>query len=68
MIIHIVIQNRLYPELELGLIFKPAIEIVVIDITESIFKLALLAKQETFMLKAKNLLNDEKNPITNRTV
>jgi hypothetical protein len=32
---------------------------VVIDIAEGILKLALSAKQEILMQKAKNLLNDE---------
>jgi hypothetical protein len=44
MIIHIVIQNKLYLELELDLIFKSVIEIVVIGIIEDILKLALSVK------------------------
>jgi hypothetical protein len=46
MIIHIVTQNKLYLELELDLIFKLVIEMIVVDIIESIFKFALLTKQE----------------------
>jgi hypothetical protein len=68
MIVHIVIQNRLYLELELGLIFELAIEIIVIDIAEGIFRFALSAKREAFIQKTKNLLNDEENLITDRTI
>jgi hypothetical protein len=68
MIIYIVAQNRLYPELELGLIFELAVEMIVIGMTENIFKFSLSAKQEAFMQKIKNLLNNEKNLITNRTI
>jgi hypothetical protein len=68
MIIHIVAQNRLYPELELSLTFKSAVEIIVVDIAESILKFFLLTKQEILMQKIKNLLNNEKNSITNRII
>jgi hypothetical protein len=68
MIIYIVIQNRLYPKFELNLIFKLIIEIVVISIIEDILKFALPIKQEILMQKFKNLLNNEENPIINKTI
>jgi hypothetical protein len=44
MIIYIVVQNRLYPEFELGLTFKLVVEMVVIDIAENILKFFLSIK------------------------
>jgi hypothetical protein len=67
-IIHIVAQNRLYPKFELDLTFKLVIEMIVIGIIESIFKFFLSTKQEILMQKTKNLLNNEKNLITNRII
>jgi hypothetical protein len=48
MIIYIIVQNRLYPELELDLIFELTVEIVVIGIVEGILKF-LSVKQEVFI-------------------
>ncbi len=41
---------------------------VVIDMTEGVLKLVSPTKRETFMQRIKDLLNDEKNLITNRTI
>jgi hypothetical protein len=68
MIIHIIAQNKLYSKLELDLIFKSAVEMIVVDIVEDIFKFFSSAKQETFIQKTKNLLNDEESLITNKII
>jgi hypothetical protein len=67
-IIYIVAQNRLYSEFELNLIFESVIKMVVVGIIENIFKFFSPAKQETFMQKIKNLLNNEESLITDRTI
>jgi hypothetical protein len=41
---------------------------VVVGIIEGIFKLASSVKQEIFMQKAKDLLNDEESSIIDRTI
>jgi hypothetical protein len=49
MIVHIIIQNKLYSEFELDLIFESAVEIIVIDIAENILKFASPIKRETLI-------------------
>jgi len=68
MIVHIVTQSRLYPELELDLTFEPAVEMVVTGMAEGVLKLVSPAKRETLMQRAKDLLNNEESPITNKTI
>jgi hypothetical protein len=68
MIIRIITQNRLYPEFELGLIFKSAVKIVVVDIIKNVLRFASPIKREILIQKIKNLLNNEKNSIIDRTI